>query len=74
MEAIPEPEIMKLDPNDENLILGIPEDISPNVEKEEPARRRVKIQYYLLIVFAVPTPRFLQNCKEPQWTRRHNKN
>ena len=54
MEKIPEPEIMKLDPNDENLILGIPEDILPSVEKEEPTRRRVK-KYFSFI------PRFIIN-------------
>ena len=42
MQSIPEPEIMELDPNDENLILGIPEDVSTNTDKEEePTRRRV---------------------------------
>ncbi|CAB3979442.1 transcription initiation factor TFIID subunit 1 isoform X2 [Paramuricea clavata] len=41
MPNIPEPEIMELDPNDENLILGIPEDVVVNAGKEqEPTRRR----------------------------------
>lgn len=44
MPSIPEPQIMELDPNDENLILEIPEDVSSSAGKEEePTRRRVKI-------------------------------
>lgn len=43
MPNIPDPEIMELDPNDENLILGIPEDVVVNAGKEqEPTRRRVR--------------------------------
>lgn len=43
MPNIPEPEIMELDPNDENLILGIPEDVVADSSKEqEPIRRRVR--------------------------------
>jgi hypothetical protein len=43
MPDMPEPEIMELNPNDENLILGIPEDVVVNHGKEqEPARRRVR--------------------------------
>jgi hypothetical protein len=43
MPDMPEPEIMELNPNDENLILGIPEDVVVNPGKEqEPARRRVR--------------------------------
>lgn len=42
MGVIPEPEVMALDPNDENLILGIPGDFAEGSEKEqEPIRRRV---------------------------------
>ncbi|XP_046853130.1 transcription initiation factor TFIID subunit 1-like isoform X2 [Xenia sp. Carnegie-2017] len=41
MGVIPEPEVMALDPNDENLILGIPGDFAKGSEKEqEPIRRR----------------------------------
>ena len=29
MDNIPEPKILTLDPNDENIILGIPEDVDP---------------------------------------------
>ena len=29
MKNIPEPPILTLDPNDENIILGIPEDVDP---------------------------------------------
>ena len=30
MGAIPEPTVLTLDPNDENIILGIPEDVDPS--------------------------------------------
>lgn len=29
MATIPEPTVLTLDPNDENIILGIPEDVDP---------------------------------------------
>jgi len=33
MDKIPEPKILTLDPNDENIVLGIPDDIDPNAVK-----------------------------------------
>lgn len=30
MNTIPEPTVLTLDPNDENIILGIPEDVDPS--------------------------------------------
>lgn len=30
MDSIPEPTVLTLDPNDENIILGIPEDVDPS--------------------------------------------
>lgn len=30
MKTLPEPKILTLDPNDENIILGIPDDIDPS--------------------------------------------
>ena len=41
MGRMPEPRILTLDPNDENIILGIPEDVDPTVgkgEREWPSR------------------------------------
>ena len=35
MDKIPEPKILTLDPNDENIILGIPEDIDPSTLQQE---------------------------------------
>lgn len=29
MDAVPKPKILTLDPNDENIILGIPNDVDP---------------------------------------------
>ena len=38
MKTIPEPRILTLDPNDENIVLGIPEDIDPSkIQQEKPA-------------------------------------
>lgn len=36
-DKIPEPKILTLDPNDENIVLGIPEDIDPNAIKPKEA-------------------------------------
>ncbi|XP_070554018.1 transcription initiation factor TFIID subunit 1-like [Ptychodera flava] len=50
METIPPPLIMELDPNDENLVLGIPDDPDPNQEtaqakeKKEPRRSRILLE------------------------------
>ena len=50
MERIPSPLIMELDPNDENLVLGIPDDPDPNQEtaqakeKKEPRRSRILLE------------------------------
>lgn len=47
MDKIPKPSVLRLDPNDENIILSIPEDSDPhkqvsNVkEKKEPRRSRI---------------------------------
>ncbi|XP_038063067.1 transcription initiation factor TFIID subunit 1-like [Patiria miniata] len=50
MDRIPSPLVMKLDPNDENIILGIPEDPDPNAEadivkeKKEPRRSKIVLE------------------------------
>jgi transcription initiation factor TFIID subunit 1 len=36
-DKIPEPKILTLDPNDENIVLGIPDDIDPNAIKPKEA-------------------------------------
>ena len=38
MDKIPKPKILTLDPNDDNIILEIPEDRDPNA-KEEPLKK-----------------------------------
>ncbi|KAA0200102.1 hypothetical protein HAZT_HAZT011286 [Hyalella azteca] len=45
MDKIPEPPILTLDPNDENIILGIPEDIDPATLNQEEAPVKVKIPH-----------------------------
>lgn len=43
MEKIPGPAMLTLDPNDDNIILEVPEDIDPN-EQTEPAKKE-KVSY-----------------------------
>ena len=43
MDKIPEPSILMLDPNDENLILDIPEDRDPKSEQQEPTTNKEKV-------------------------------
>ena len=39
MEKIPEPPVLTLDPNDDNIILEIPEDKDPNEKVAEPVKK-----------------------------------
>ena len=50
MDRIPEPPTLVLDPNDENIILGIPEDRSPEKEQEETSTKKEKVRLVLLFV------------------------
>lgn len=46
MKRIPKPKILTLDPNDENIILGIPDDIDPALlHKENGPQPKVKIPH-----------------------------
>lgn len=45
MPKIPKPKILTLDPNDENIILGIPDDVDPS-----------KIPRGLIYLFPNPNP------------------
>lgn len=45
MDEIPEPPILTLDPNDENIILGIPEDVDPATLNQDEAPVKVKIPH-----------------------------
>ncbi|XP_044017521.1 transcription initiation factor TFIID subunit 1-like isoform X2 [Aphidius gifuensis] len=46
MKKIPKPKILTLDPNDENIVLGIPEDIDPALaHKENGPQPKVKIPH-----------------------------
>ncbi len=41
METIPSPLVLRLDPNDENIILGIPDDRDPNeVTNTQPVKKQ----------------------------------
>lgn len=39
MEKIPSPPVLTLDPNDDNIILEIPEDKDPNEKTTEPVKK-----------------------------------
>ncbi|XP_013169257.1 PREDICTED: transcription initiation factor TFIID subunit 1 isoform X1 [Papilio xuthus] len=46
MPAIPKPKILTLDPNDENIILGIPDDVDPSkITRERGPAPKVKIPH-----------------------------
>ena len=49
MDHIPKPKILTLDPNDDNIILEIPEDRDPNAKEEPMKKEKVsyKIRSYL---------------------------
>ena len=47
MQKIPKPPILTLDPNDENIILDIPEDCNPKTTEQEPATKKEKVRWGL---------------------------
>lgn len=49
MDKIPKPKILTLDPNDDNIILEIPEDRDPNA-KEEPLKKEKEIKKSKLLL------------------------
>ena len=58
MDKIPEPKILTLDPNDDNIILEIPEDRDPNTKEEPMKKEKVWKRKNLLL--------FLFGCTEVQ--------
>ena len=45
MDYIPKPSVLTLDPNDDNIILEIPEDKDPNEKSAQPAKKeKVTVQ------------------------------
>lgn len=47
MEKIPSPPVLTLDPNDDNIILEIPEDKDPNEKTTEPVKKeKVKVDHW----------------------------
>lgn len=51
MPSIPSPSVMKLDPNDENIILGIPEDYDPEEKRNEASSTPKKVPGMKLVSF-----------------------
>ncbi|KAK3100550.1 hypothetical protein FSP39_021637 [Pinctada imbricata] len=50
MDRIPQPSILTLDPNDDNIILEIPEDKDPNEKSTEPAKKEKEIKKSKLLL------------------------
>lgn len=49
MTSLPSPSVMKLDPNDENIILGIPEDYDPEKKRNDASSTPKKVFHICLI-------------------------
>ena len=47
MDRIPSPRILTLDPNDENIILEIPEDVDPSAPVQPAKKEKVITIFYL---------------------------
>ncbi len=66
MDYIPEPPILTLDPNDENIILAMPEDRDPRLEKDQEdggKKEKVKTSEHTYIyVTTVPTDQRIFIC------------
>lgn len=66
MDSIPEPTVLTLDPNDENIILGIPEDVDPSTLAQGSCtlscvkRCLFKILGLNLVAVGILTMRFVQ--------------
>ena len=45
MDRIPSPRILTLDPNDDNIILEIPEDVDPNAPVTPAKKEKVRNSY-----------------------------
>lgn len=46
MDRIPKPKVLTLDPNDENIILGIPDDVDPSkIQRNIGSQPKVKIPH-----------------------------
>lgn len=55
MEKIPSPPVLTLDPNDDNIILEIPEDKDPNEKTTEPVKKeKVKVDHWSCILRKFP--------------------
>lgn len=52
MEKIPSPPVLTLDPNDDNIILEIPEDKDPNEKTTEPVKKeKVKVDHIFFDIY-----------------------
>lgn len=49
MDHIPSPKILTIDPNDDNIILEIPEDKDPTAP-ETPSNKKEKVKQYLRLI------------------------
>lgn len=59
MEKIPSPPVLTLDPNDDNIILEIPEDKDPNEKTTEPVKKeKVKVDHWSKNAFSENSPEY----------------
>lgn len=59
MEKIPSPPVLTLDPNDDNIILEIPEDKDPNEKTTEPVKKeKVKVEHWSKNAFSENSPEY----------------
>lgn len=59
MEKIPSPPVLTLDPNDDNIILEIPEDKDPNEKTTEPVKKeKVKVDHWSNNAFSENSPEY----------------
>lgn len=59
MEKIPSPPVLTLDPNDDNIILEIPEDKDPNEKTTEPVKKeKVKVDHWSNKAFSENSPEY----------------
>lgn len=59
MEKIPSPPVLTLDPNDDNIILEIPEDKDPNEKTTEPVKKeKVQVDHWSKNAFSENSPEY----------------
>jgi transcription initiation factor TFIID subunit 1 len=53
MDYIPSPKTLTIDPNDDNIILEIPEDKDPSAPETPAKKEKVTLMEYCLIIYII---------------------